>query len=90
MFFVYSFFTFEHLKKILTNTAIFPHIGDHTMKQFFLNLYFCYLFKTKMPRNMRKLRVKLRNGNIYPLEVHISCTSDPSFQIKCLLIILDI
>ena len=37
---------------------------------------------------MRKLRVKMRNANIYPLEVHILGTSDLIFKIKMLVFIL--
>ena len=42
-----------------------------------------------MPKNMRKLRHKVRNGHFYPMKVQISSISKVFFQIKILIFILD-
>ena len=46
------------------------------------------ILDSKMSRNMCKLRLKVRNGQTYTLEVQILSISKPFFQIQILLFIL--
>ena len=85
-FHIFWFLTFVIYKlfcqyNVMEQYRIFWQIGDHISKTFFPKLELLFSIKSsKMYRHMSKLCVKLRNANIYPLQVHISCTCDPIFQ----------
>ena len=51
-------------------------------KQFSLNIFFFSTKKSKMPRNMCKLRYKVRNGHFHPMKVQISSISKVFFKLN--------
>ena len=64
------FFTFLHFifkVTLLTNIAFLPPIWNSIFKTVFPKLFFLFSNKSsKLSRNLRKLRMKLRNATIYP------------------------
>ena len=57
--------------------------SDHISKQFFLsNFFLLSTVNSTMSKNMCKLHHKVRNGNFYPMHVHISSISNLDFKIK--------
>ena len=69
----FDFFAFLFKVTLWTNRAILPPILDRIFKTVFPQLFF-FVFpqSSQLSKNMRKLRVKLRNTTISPLEVHLN------------------
>ena len=64
-FMCFYFFALFFKVTLWTNIAILPQIWDHIFKTVFPKLFFFSVQNSKLSRNMRKLRVKLRNATIY-------------------------
>ena len=71
-FFMFLFFELFFKVILRTNLATFSQIWDYNCKTVFHKLQFLFsILSSILSRNMCKLRPKLRNTRIYPLEVRI-------------------
>ena len=67
-----------------TIKAIFPQIGDHIIKQFFLNFFLFSTQSSKMSLNMCKSCHKLRNAKNW-LVIRFIWQNEPYFTKKILM-----
>ena len=72
-FICFYFFAFFFKVTLWTNIAFLSQIWNNIYKTAFLKLFFLFAIQSsKLSRNMHKVRVKLRNAPICPLEVQFS------------------